>query len=54
MKFDLAFDFLIQNLLKKEKIENRINDEKLALAWMNNLLIQLPKEYQLACAINIK
>lgn len=48
MKFDLASDFLIQNLLK-----NIINNEKLALAWMNNLLIQLPKEYQLACAINI-
>ena len=30
----------IQTLLKKEKIENRLNDAKLAPAWINKILIQ--------------
>jgi len=30
----------IQRLLKKEKNENRLNDAKLAPAWINKILIQ--------------
>ena len=30
----------IQTLLKKEKIENRLNDAKLAPAWINKIIIQ--------------
>ncbi len=33
----------IQTLLKKEKTENRLNDAKLAPAWINKILIQTIK-----------
>jgi hypothetical protein len=33
----------IQTLLQKEKIENRLNDAKLAPAWINKILIQVIK-----------
>lgn len=33
----------IQTLLKKEKVENRLNDAKLAPAWINKIIIQTIK-----------
>lgn len=42
-KVDNELLLKIQTLLKKEKIENRLNDAKLAPAWINKIIIQTIK-----------